>query len=186
MGAQKNPPEVIIKHTDTAALLYSSGTTGTNKGVVLNHRNFMAAALMVTINQEMKGEKHWTLLCVIPMFHAYGLVDVTYGQLQRGNAVISMGKFSLVRMLEAIEEYKVTYLPIVPPIVIAIAEESIVARYDLSSLKEVLTGGARLNKDIMASCARRISPAVLNEVSVYIHLLFSICRCHNVIIFVIR
>ena len=58
MGAQKNPPEVIIKHTDTAALLYSSGTTGTNKGVVLNHRNFMEVALIVTSNQEMKGEKH--------------------------------------------------------------------------------------------------------------------------------
>jgi len=163
LGVQKRAPEVIIKQTDTAALLYSSGTTGTNKGVVLTHRNFMAAALMATCEQELKGERHCTVLCLLPMFHVYGLACVTYGQLQRGNAVVSMGKFTFVRMLEVIQEYKITQLPIVPPIVIAVAKENIVARYDLSSLKEVISGAAPLGKDIMQECADRIPQAIMTQ-----------------------
>jgi len=160
MGAQKNPPDVIIKQTDTAALLFSSGTTGASKGVVLTHRNFITTALMVTADQERKGERH-TVLCVLPMFHVFGLAVITNAQLQRGNTVVSVGKFTFVRMLEAIQEYKVTYLPIVPPIVIAMAKENIVARYDLSSLKEVVSGAAPLGKDIMEDCAKVIPHAAI-------------------------
>eukprot|EP00253_Pinus_taeda_P032762 PITA_32762 len=163
MGAQRNPPEVIIKQTDTAALLYSSGTTGTNKGVILTHRNFMALALMVTSDQEMIGVKHKVVLCVVPMFHVYGLASLTYGQLQIGNAVVSMGKFTFIRMLEIIQEYKVTYLPIVPPIMIAIAKQNVVAQYDLSSLNEIISGAAPLDKDIMEECAKRIPQATINQ-----------------------
>nr|ABR17274.1 unknown [Picea sitchensis] len=163
MGAQKNPPEVIIEQTDTAALLYSSGTTGTNKGVVLTHRNFIASALMVISDQELEGERHLTHLCLVPMFHVYGLGCIVYGQLQRGNAVVSMGKFTFVRMLEAIQEYKITHLPLVPPIVIAVAKENIVARYDLSSLKKVMSGAAPLGKDIMEECAKRIPQAAVTQ-----------------------
>jgi 4-coumarate--CoA ligase len=97
------------------------------------------------------------------MFHVYGLACVTYGQLQRGNAVVSMGKFTFVRMLEVIQEYKITQLPIVPPIVIAVAKENIVARYDLSSLKEVISGAAPLGKDIMQECADRIPQAIMTQ-----------------------
>jgi len=163
MGTEKNSPEVIIKQTDTAALLYSSGTTGNNKGVILTHRNFMAAALMVTSDQEMKGVKHWITLCVIPMFHVYGLACLVYGQLQRGNALVPMGKFTFLRMLEAIQEYKITYLPIVPPIMIAIAKENVLARYDLSSLEEIVSGAAPLDKDIMEECAKRIPQATISQ-----------------------
>eukprot|EP00253_Pinus_taeda_P000264 PITA_00264 len=163
MGAQKNPPEVIIKQTDTAALLYSSGTTGKNKGVILTHRNFMAAGLMVTSDQDMKGVKHWTVLCVIPMFHVYGLACVTYGQLQRGNAVVPMGQFNFIRMLEAIQEYKISYLTIVPPIMIAIAKQKVVERYDLSSLNEIVSGAAPLDKDTMEQCAKRLPQLTINQ-----------------------
>nr|ABR18186.1 unknown [Picea sitchensis] len=163
MGVQKSPPEVIIKQTDTAALFYSSGTTGINKAVVLTHKNFMAAALMMTSDQELKGERHLTFLCLLPMFHIYGLGFVTYGQLQRGNAVVSMGKYTFVRMLEVIQEYKITNLPLVPPIAISITKENIVKRYDLSSLKEVITAAAPLGKDIMQECANKIPQAIMTQ-----------------------
>jgi len=118
---------------------------------------------MVTSDQEMKGVKHWITLCVIPMFHVYGLACLVYGQLQRGNALVPMGKFTFLRMLEAIQKYKITYLPIVPPIMIAIAKENVLARYDLSSLEEVVSGAAPLDKDIMEECAKRIPQATISQ-----------------------
>lgn len=160
MGADKSPPVVRIRQRDTAALLYSSGTTGINKGVVLTHRNFMASALMVCTDQEARGERHLTWLCLLPMFHVYGLAIVTLGQLQKGNAVVSMGKFDFVRMLQIVQEYKVTHLPIVPPIVIALAKnKKILAQYDLSSLKEVISGAAPLGSDVMEESATNIPTA---------------------------
>eukprot|EP01018_Ginkgo_biloba_P033589 Gb_14620 [translate_table: standard] len=157
MGSQKSPPVVNIKQTDTAALLYSSGTTGVNKGVILNHRNFIAAALMVTSDQEMKGDKHLIFLLFLPMFHGYGLLGVTNAQLQRGNAVVSMAKFDFVRMLEAAQEYKITNLPIVPPIMIGLAkQQNVVAKYDLLSLQQIIVGAAPVAKDIMEECFKRI------------------------------
>lgn len=123
----------------------------------------MAAGLMVTSDQDMKGVKHWTVLCVIPMFHVYGLACVTYGQLQRGNAVVPMGKFDFTRMLEAIQEYKISYLTIVPPIMIAIAKQKVVERYDLSSLNEIVSGAAPLDKDTMEQCAKRLPQVTINQ-----------------------
>ncbi|GLJ40643.1 hypothetical protein SUGI_0839070 [Cryptomeria japonica] len=159
-GAQKIPPVVRIRQGDTAALLYSSGTTGINKGVVLTHRNFVASALMVSYNQEARGERDLIWLCLVPMFHVYGLAVVTLGQIQRGNAVVSMGKFDFVRMLEVIQEYKVTHLPIVPPIVMALAKsKEILAQYDLSSLKEIISAAAPIGRDIIEETAAHIPTA---------------------------
>uniref|UniRef100_A0A0D6QTL9 AMP-dependent synthetase/ligase domain-containing protein n=1 Tax=Araucaria cunninghamii TaxID=56994 RepID=A0A0D6QTL9_ARACU len=160
MGLQKSPPVVRIRQTDTATLLYSSGTTGLSKGVMLSHKNFMAAALMVISDQETRGERHLTWLCLLPMFHVYGLSVINIAQLQRGNAVVSMSKFNFVRMLEVIQEYKVTHLPIVPPIMIALAKQKdIVAKYDLSSLKEVISGAAPLGREIMEETAISVPTA---------------------------
>ncbi|CAO2831109.1 unnamed protein product [Amaranthus hypochondriacus] len=51
-------PKVLIKQNDTAALLYSSGTTGVSKGVILTHKNFISASLMISNDQEFEGDLH--------------------------------------------------------------------------------------------------------------------------------
>ncbi|KAA8544125.1 hypothetical protein F0562_022137 [Nyssa sinensis] len=156
-----NFPEASIKQSDTAALLYSSGTTGTSKGVVLSHRNFIAAALMVTADQGLAGEMYNVFLCVLPMFHAFGLCVILYSQLQRGNAVVSMGKFDLEMLLMAVEKYRVTHLWVVPPIILALSKQSVVKKYDLSSLKQIGSGAAPLGKELMDECAKNFPYAVI-------------------------
>ncbi|GFQ06447.1 4-coumarate--coa ligase-like 7 [Phtheirospermum japonicum] len=111
-----------IKQDDVAALLYSSGTTGTSIGVVLTHRNFIAASLMVTADQEFTGETHNVFLCLLPMFHVFGLSVIMYVQLQRGNAVVSMSKFDLEMVLRTVEKYRITQLWVVPPIILGLAK----------------------------------------------------------------
>jgi 4-coumarate--CoA ligase len=153
-----------VKQSDTAALLYSSGTTGTSKGVVLSHGNFIAASLMVTMDQEVSGEKQNVFLCVLPMFHVFGLAVILYSQLQIGNAVVSMTRFELEKILGAVEKYRVTHFWVVPPIILALAKESVVKKFDLSSLKHIGSGAAPLGKDLMEECARNVSHAVVAQV----------------------
>ncbi|TYH93774.1 hypothetical protein ES332_A13G276700v1 [Gossypium tomentosum] len=162
-GDVKEFPHVSVKQTDMAALLYSSGTTGISKGVVLTHGNFIAAALMVTMDQELAGDIHRVFLCVLPMFHVFGLAVIVYSQLQKGNALVSMSKFDFGLLLKNVEKYKATHLWVVPPIVLAMAKQSIVKKFDLSSVREIGSGAAPLGKELMEECARNFPQAVVMQ-----------------------
>ncbi|XP_078442037.1 AMP-dependent synthetase and ligase family protein [Wolffia australiana] len=145
-------PEFVpppVKQTDLVALLYSSGTTGANKGVELTHRNFIAASMMVTREQDLRGQAPHVCLCFLPMFHIFGLSIITFAQLQRGNTVVSMGKFDLGMMMRTVERFRVSMMLLVPPVLIALAKQGKVSNYDLSSLRRILSGAAPLTKDIM-------------------------------------
>lgn len=142
-----SPPE--ISQSDTAALLYSSGTTGTNKGVVLTHRNFICASFMASGDQDLKGDPPNTFLCFLPLFHVFGLSVITYSQLQRGNSLVVMGRFEMEALLRSIEKYGVSHIFVVPPVMIALAKQGKVAGYDLSSLKFIGSGAAPLGKEVM-------------------------------------
>ncbi|RZC51435.1 hypothetical protein C5167_019878 [Papaver somniferum] len=122
-----------VMQTDTAALLYPSGTT----------------------DQDCNGEMHNVFLCVVPMFHIV-ISNIAYSQLQRGNMLVSMGKFHLQMVLRSVEKYRVTHLYVVPPIILALAKESFVKNYDLSSLKVLGSGAAPLGKDMMEECAKKL------------------------------
>ncbi|XP_023744862.1 probable CoA ligase CCL7 [Lactuca sativa] len=144
-----------VYQSDVAAILYSSGTTGLSKGVVLTHRSIIATALMVTSDQEFYKEGRSVFLCVVPLFHIMGLITFTYAQLQRGNATVVMARFELEKSLDAIQRYKVTHLYTAPPVVVALVKQpAIVRRYDVSSLQEIGTGAAPLSKDTMDECSK--------------------------------
>ncbi|EEF42901.1 probable CoA ligase CCL10 isoform X2 [Ricinus communis] len=151
-----NLPVNNVQQSDVAALFYSSGTTGTSKGVILTHRNFIATSLMVTADQDRYNEPKNVFLCFLPMFHIFGFAVTTYAQLRRGNSVVSMEKFELDKMLRSIEKYRVSYLFVVPPVVIALAKQNVVEKFDLTSLKVIGSGAAPLGKDIMEECAKNL------------------------------
>ncbi|RRT70582.1 hypothetical protein B296_00020152 [Ensete ventricosum] len=156
-----SPPPVY--QSDVAALLYSSGTTGTSKGVVLTHRNFICTAMMLTADQEFRGEGQNTFLCFLPMFHASGLL-ITYAQMHRGNSVVSMSRFDMEAMLKAIEKYRVTHFYCAPPVMIALAKQGKVTKYDLSSVRFVGSGAAPLGKDVMEIVANNLPHADIVQV----------------------
>ena len=132
--------------------------------MVLSHGNFIATSLMATMDQEVSGERHHVFLCVLPMSHVVGLSMITYGQLQIGNAVVSMERFGLEKLLAAVERYRVSHLWVVPPIILALAKQSVVKKYDLSSLKQIGSGAAPLDKDLMEECIRNVPNAVVMQV----------------------
>ncbi|KAF7829498.1 4-coumarate--CoA ligase-like 5 [Senna tora] len=134
---------------DTATLLYSSGTTGASKGVVSSHRNLMAMVKIVL--GRFPIERDETFICTVPMFHIYGLAAFATGILASGSTIVVLSKFDMDDMLSAIEKYRATYLPLVPPILVAMMNgaDAIKAKYDLSSLHSVLSGGAPLSKEVI-------------------------------------
>ncbi|KAL5546118.1 hypothetical protein UlMin_005805 [Ulmus minor] len=149
-------PEINVKQSDVAALMYSSGTTGMSKGVILTHENFIVTSKMSTADQDRYGESSNVFLCFLPMFHIFGLSIVLYSQLRRGNTVVSMAKFETEKVLRGVGKYRVTHLYVVPPVMLALAKQSVVDKYDMSSLKQILSGAAPLGRDVMEDCAKNV------------------------------
>ncbi|KAJ0890606.1 putative acid--thiol ligase [Helianthus annuus] len=159
-------PEVEISPDDVVALPYSSGTTGLPKGVMLTHKG-----LVTSVAQQVDGENPnlWihsedVLMCVLPLFHIYSLNSILLCGLRAGAAILIMQKFDIVPFLELIEKYKVTIGPFVPPIVLAIANnEEVVDKYDLSSMRTVMSGAAPLGKELEDMVRRKFPNAKLGQ-----------------------
>eukprot|EP01018_Ginkgo_biloba_P002214 Gb_19734 [translate_table: standard] len=153
-------PSVKIHLEDTAVLLYSSGTTGRSKGVMCTHRNLIAITSIFCTVMDVETSCKDVYLCTIPLFHMYGLAFFACGLLGIGATVVIMPKFKIEDLLLSIQKYRVTHLPVAPPIVMALSNAHVGSKYDLSSLKEVTSGGAPLGRDQMESFKSRF-PGVL-------------------------
>ncbi|KAK4853019.1 hypothetical protein QYF36_002403 [Acer negundo] len=139
-----------VNQDDTATLLYSSGTTGASKGVVTSHHNLIAMVQTIVGRFKLEEGNH-TFICTVPMFHIYGLATFAFGLLASGSTVVLLSKFDMHEMLSSIAKYKATYLPLVPPILVALINgaDQIRPKYDLSSLHSVICGGAPLSKEVI-------------------------------------
>jgi acyl-CoA synthetase (AMP-forming)/AMP-acid ligase II len=148
------PRVEIDPRNDLVALPYSSGTTGLAKGVMLTHHNLIANMC------QMDGLDYFhqddTLLCVLPLFHIYGLVVVLNMGLHLGATIVIMPRFDLEQFLDLIQKYRVTLSHIVPPIVLKLARDPIIDKYDLSSLKTIFCGAAPLGPELSRECMQRI------------------------------
>ncbi|HEX5707959.1 MAG TPA: 4-coumarate--CoA ligase family protein [Pyrinomonadaceae bacterium] len=153
------PPVEINPREDLVALPYSSGTTGTAKGVMLTHHN-----LVSNLCQFKGAGLDWsddTLICVLPMFHIYGLVAILNFGLSSGSTIVTLPRFDLEQVLGVIQNYKVTIAHLVPPVVLALAKHPVVERYDLSSLKTVFSGAAPLGAQLSEECCARLGCKVM-------------------------
>ncbi|WJX81231.1 hypothetical protein P8452_64142 [Trifolium repens] len=134
-----------VSQSDVAAILYSSGTTGKSKGVMLTHRNLTAAVAAHDAVQIPKASPAVCLLTV-PFFHVYGFTFLLKCVAMMETVVV-MERFGLGKMLSVLERFRVSNLVVAPPLVVAMSKEEATEGYDLSSLKNITCGGAPLGKD---------------------------------------
>ncbi|KAL2900687.1 4-coumarate--CoA ligase-like 9 [Bienertia sinuspersici] len=139
--------------SNSGVILYSSGTTGRVKGVELTHRNFIV--LLATLHHrrmkamEELGEniKPAVSLFFLPLFHVFGFFMMLRA-VSMAETLVLMERFDLGKMFETVERYKVTYMPVSPPLVVALEKSQLVNKYDLSSLEFLGCGGAPLGKEV--------------------------------------
>ncbi|KAF3902814.1 hypothetical protein AA313_de0205694 [Arthrobotrys entomopaga] len=134
-----------------AFICYSSGTSGLPKGVLISHFN-----IITNITQIYQYGKIWrdfskpsAVLALLPQSHIYSLVCMVQAEPYLGNSAVILPKFELTSFLECIQRYKLSFLFLVPPIMILLAKnKAIVDKYDLSSVKFIMTGAAPLTAEL--------------------------------------
>jgi len=152
---------------DLAFLVYSSGTTGLPKGVCLTHHNIVANILQAEYVEgsqwaphggyDGKGEKQ---LGVLPFFHIYGLTCVVLSSVYSGWQLVVLERFDMEKALQAIQNYRITFMYIPPPVVLAFGKHPSVDKYDLSSLKVLHSGAAPLTKELTEGVWNRLKVPV--------------------------
>jgi acyl-CoA synthetase (AMP-forming)/AMP-acid ligase II len=157
--ANRDPEPAIAVTPDTlAALPYSSGTTGMAKGVILRHRNLVAN--VVQFNTSIVIEDSVSL-AFLPMFHIFGFTVVTLAGLASGAKLVTIPRFEPEPFLQAIAQYRVTNLFVVPPIMQFLAAHPLVDQYDMSTVQMVGCGAAPLSAALEEAVARRLNCSAL-------------------------
>jgi len=128
-----------FKEEDTAEIFYTSGTTGKPKGVMLTHRNLYLHALCAMSMMAVRETD--VQIHLIPLFHVNGWGTPHY-LLAKGGTHVMVKKFDPLKTLELIQREKVTRAFVIPTMVNALLSEPGLKSFDLSSLKEILIGGA--------------------------------------------
>jgi acyl-CoA synthetase (AMP-forming)/AMP-acid ligase II len=157
------PPRVAIDPAnDLVVLPYSSGTTGLPKGVMLTHRNLVANLRQCEgmQNFEAFGEGDVTI-AVLPFFHIYGMVVILMLGLAGGGTIVSMPRFDMMEFLSAVQKYRVTILPLVPPIVLGLVKHPAVAQFDLSAVRLVFSGAAPLGEEMARELGTKLGCPVV-------------------------
>ncbi|RAL53764.1 hypothetical protein DM860_004235 [Cuscuta australis] len=153
-------PRPRIRQQDAAAILFSSGTTGSSKGVILTHANLIATVKLFVRFEASQYEggcrrsRENVYLGVLPMFHVYGLSLFVMGLLSLGSTVVVMRKYDEDEMERAVEKYDVTHIPVVPPLLRALTRKAKVgtraATVLLKGVKQVSSGAA----PVPAACVK--------------------------------
>jgi 4-coumarate--CoA ligase len=165
--------------TTTATVNFSSGTTGLPKGVEVSHHNLIAnldqTIFMRYLNKpwNVDTRPRETWIGFLPLYHAYGQVSFCTLDTHQTTIDISklytiamaqklqipvyiMKKFEYEPFLRTIQDQKVTHLQIAPPIMVMLSKRPETAKYDLSSVTDILCGAAPLSKELQNEISRKL------------------------------
>ncbi|KAK5655973.1 hypothetical protein OQA88_5111 [Cercophora sp. LCS_1] len=143
----------------SAVLLWSSGTSGRSKGVLLSHHalNFSIGHLWHDAEYYTGSPQSW--LGYVPFYHVFGLCNVLLLAIATGTTVYTMPAFSLDGMLSAVEKRKVTYLHMAPPVAVMLAKAPVVEPYvkrgGFKTVVAGVTGGAPLGHEVVVEVWKR-------------------------------
>lgn len=141
-------PVRIDPRSDVAVLQYTGGTTGVPKGAMLTHANLYANTVQARLWFVGAREGEEKMLGVLPLFHVFAMTAVMNLGIYIGAELILLPRFELKQVLEVIHKKRPSLFPAVPTIYTAINNEKDAAKYDLSSIRYCLSGGAPLPMEV--------------------------------------
>jgi long-chain acyl-CoA synthetase len=143
-----------------ATIQPTGGTTGHPKAVVLTHRNLLANALQV-YRWSDRGFGKDVILAVLPFFHCYGMMASGLSAIARGATLVLHHRFRPITILRLMERWRTTSFPAVPAMLAAMNRVLRERKFDLSSLRDCISGGAALDPTIAAEFAQHTGATVV-------------------------
>ena len=153
-----NPlPDVAVEESQTAIMLYTSGTTGKPKGVPRSHRNEISAAVAHIIqNRYQMGERS---VGAMPFYHTMGMRSLVSSALLNG-ALALLPDYETERLARLIPEERITALYLVPTLFYDLVNWRGLSELDLRSLTKIGYAGAAMTSALTAQCFERLVPDV--------------------------
>ena len=141
------PFHAVKTAQDPAAILYSGGTTGTMKGILLSNLNFNALGQQIIATNPMfkPGDK---MLAVMPIFHGFGLGVCIHSMLSSGGRCLLIPRFNPESYAKLLKKHKPNFIAGVPTLYEALLRLKTLNRVDLSCLKGVFSGGDSLSIEL--------------------------------------
>ncbi|PKS04927.1 hypothetical protein jhhlp_008293 [Lomentospora prolificans] len=154
-----------IARNRTAVILWSSGTSGRSKGVLLSHNalNFSIGSIWHDADYFRGQRQQW--LGYVPFYHVFGLCNILLISVCIGATVHVMQSFHLETVLQAVPKHKITYFHMAPPVAVMLAKAAIVDKYAkrdaagknaFDSVVAGVTGGAPLGHEVVVEVYKRL------------------------------
>ncbi|PYH96924.1 luciferase [Aspergillus ellipticus CBS 707.79] len=150
--ASDAPHSPLIRRPDQelAFLVYSSGTTGLPKGVMLSHRNLVANLVQnEAVDQCNLTWQNDRAIAVLPFFHIYGITYLLNYTIYTGMTIHVMPRFQFATFCDTVQRARITYAYVVPPVILELVSNPRVSNYNLKSLRMVLSAAAPLATELI-------------------------------------
>ena len=145
-GSELPPDEG--KYDDCGAILYSGGTTGTTKGIMLSNLNFNALGLQTIAASGFSSVAGMKMLSIMPVFHGFGLGIGIHTALIGGATCILIPQFSVKVYADTLLKRRPELIPGVPTLFEALLRAEALEKADLSFLKGIFSGGDSLSPEL--------------------------------------
>ncbi|KAI4737148.1 4-coumarate-CoA ligase, partial [Aureobasidium sp. EXF-12298] len=153
--------------TTLATVNYSSGTTGLPKGVRISHFNLIANVVQIIaclwphadITRGKVVQERW--LGFVPFYHAYGQMFTTLIALKMNFTVYIMKQFVCSDYLQHIQDYKISHLQVVPPILVMMIKRPETAQYNLKSVQGIFCAAAPLSSKLQSLVAQKFKVDII-------------------------
>jgi len=150
---------VDLSSEDKAIIFYTSGTMGQPKGVMLTHGNFTFSGPNIARSYGLK--KNDLTLAVLPLVHVFAVASPVFGSLSSGGTVVILERFQAEAVLQAFENYRITWFPGVPTMFNYLYQASERGASNISSIRMGLSGGAPLSVELLKNWEKQFKAQIL-------------------------